>query len=275
MGLAPIHKQPNNTMKNSTSVFSSVLIAALVFGAVPVFAQAEMKTAVPPVPTSAARGASGTAVANSARAKADQEITERIGSLNSLGTRVQAMVHLTADEKSAIAGTISSDISSLTALQTKIDADATSSLKADIQSITKGERIYMVVEPQILILAAADRAASIGDMFTAFVTKITARLATTPNATASSLLTDLQAKVADAQTQAAAAISETASLQPDNGVASVQTSNTAALKDARSKIKTALSDLKVAYQDAMKIVKALRVMPSTASTTPATSAAGR
>ena len=176
------------------------------------------------------------------------------------------MVHLSTDEKSTIANTVSGDVTSLTALQTKIDSDSTTTLKTDIQSITKGERIYMLVEPQIMILAAADRAATVGDMLMhSQQNRNTSH--TAPNATASSLLADLQAKVADAQTQSAAAISETASLQPDNGVASVQTSNTATLKDARSKIKVAQSDLKAAYQDAKQIVQAIKGSKSTTAST--------
>jgi hypothetical protein len=244
-----------------------------VLGAAPVFAQSITATAaVSPrttrvASTSALRAARGANAVANAKSAADKQIAARVDSLNKLLTRVQAMVHLTADEKSSISVTVSGNISSLNALQSKIDADATTTLKADIQSITKGERIYLLVEPQIAILAAADRAASIGDMFTALAGKIATRLASTPNATASSLLADLQAKVADVETQSAAAISETASLQPDNGVASVRASNTAALKDARSKIQAAQKDLKTAYQDAAQIVKAIKgAQPMTSST---------
>ena len=255
-------------MKHFTYFLAVGMAATCILGATPVFAQSMMATT-----TRASRGANAVATAKS---NADKQITARVDSLNKLSARVQTMIHLTADEKSSISSTVSGDISSLTALQTKIDSDATGStgspqattLKADIQSITKGERIYLLVEPQIMILAAADRAASIGDMFTAFASKVTMRLAATPNASASPLLADLEAKVADAQTQSAAAISETASLQPDNGIASVQASNTAALKDARSKIKTAQSDFKAAYQDAKQIVQAIKETQTTATSTP-------
>ena len=251
-------------MKYSKLLFAAGVISALTLGAMPVFAQPVTATTGSTPSTTSAREMRG----DNARAAADKQIAARISSLNNLETKIQAMVHLTADEKSAITATISGNISSLTALQSKIDTDATTTLKTDTQSITKGERIYMLVEPQIAILAATDRAASISDMLTAFAAKIETRLASTPNATVSSLLSDLQAKVADAQSQTQAAISETASLQPDNGVAPVQASNTATLKDARSKIKTAQNDLKKAYQDASQIVKALRGTRKTASSTP-------
>ena len=75
--------------------------------------------------------------------------------------------------------------------------------------------------------------------------------------TSVSALADMNAKIADANVQAQAAVTETASLQPDNGNATVMASNTATLKDARTKIQTAQQDLVKARQDAGVIVKAL------------------
>ena len=246
------------------------MIATLALGAVPAFARVAVVTSG--VATSTKRAAFGANATENVRSAADKQIATRIDSLDKLSTRVQAMAHLSSAEKSTIAASISSEIASLKALQAKIDADATTTLKADVQSITKGERVYLLVEPQIRILAAADRAASIGNMLSAFADKITARLALVLNTAASSLLADLRTKISDAQTQSAAVISETASLQPDNGDAAIKASNAAALKNARSKIKAAQSDLKAAYKDATQIVKLLKkgVKPATASTTATT-----
>ena len=203
-----------------------------------------------------------------AQARGDAEITARIASLNTLTTRISQMRHLTADEKSAISATISGDIATLTTLKTSIDSDTSSTtLAADLQSITKGERIYLLVEPQVTILAAADRAESIGAMFATLSTKIEARLTATPNASASTLLADLNAKVADSNVQATAALSETASLTPDNGNASIQASNTATIKDARGKIQAAQKDLRAAQQDALQIVKLLMSAKASAGAT--------
>jgi hypothetical protein len=219
--------------------------------------------------SSAARGAAQANAIAKAESAAATEIGNREKSLNALLARVGQMVHLTAGEKSSITATINGEVAELQSLGTQIASAATTTLKADVQSITKDYRIYALVEPQITILAAADRAASIGDMLTTLAGKIEPRLAATPNAAASALLADLQAKVADANTQSSAAIAETASLAPDNGDTTIQASNTAALKDARSKIQTAQADLKGAYQDAANIVKALKGSASvTASTSP-------
>ena len=264
-------------MKTST-LFVLGAALALTLGASTAFA-ADISASVHVVATGTImkmgpdKGSSGNNVVNDLRAKGDQEIAARVSSLNTLSANVAQMAHLTTDEKTSISASITGDISSLTTLQAKIDADATSSLKADVDSVTQGERIYMLVEPQVRILAAADRAASIGDMFTAVVVKIQARLTASPNSAAATLLADLQAKVADSQTVSAAALSETAGLQPDNGNAQIEASNNAALKDARSKINQAQSDLKAAQQDLEQILKLIMGSGSTSAGGSATTSA--
>src|ERR1700722_13150093 len=84
--------------------------------------------------------------------RADTEITRRINALNALNTRVNAMVKLSASEKSSLSTTIQTQIGLMNTLQTQVAADAaadsTSSLKTDIQSITKSYRIFMLIIPQ-------------------------------------------------------------------------------------------------------------------------------
>ena len=247
------------TMNYSKFLFATGMIAAFALSATPALAKS----------AAAATVASSTMqkMANpSARQAIGQQVVARIYSLNQLSARVQTIAYLTTDEKSTLTHILSSDIASLNAFKEKISTEATTSLKADFQSFTKKESTYAFVKSQIMILTAADRAKSIGDMFTAFESKIATRLVSTPNAKVTSLLANLQTNVADAQKQAVAAISEISSLKPDNGVDSVQASNATALKDARSKIKAAQSDLKDAYQDMSKITKALKAMAPSAST---------
>jgi hypothetical protein len=66
-------------------------------------------------------------------------------------------------------------------------------------------------------------------------------------------MTDLKAKLADAKTQADAAVAEVANLQVDNGDKTVQTANTTALKDAKAKLVVAQKDLAAARHDAATI----------------------
>lgn len=210
--------------------------------------------------------------------RADQEITRRINALNALGTRVDAMVRLSDTEKGNLSSTIQSQISLMNTLQAQIAADAaansTTSLKSDIQSITKSYRIFALIIPQGAIAAAADRVETTAGLLSTLGTKLQTRITAATNAgnnTSADVtaLADLNTQVANASSSAAAAVAETASLQPDNGVASVMASNTATLKDARSKILAAQADLTAARKDAGTIVKDLlsfKVSASASST---------
>jgi len=201
-----------------------------------------------------------------AKARANEEITRRVAALNGLGGKIEDMKRVMADQKTAFAATIQTQVSALASLQAKIAADTDiDSLKADIKSITDSYRIFMVVLPQVRLNAAADKiqttATAMATLSAKLSTRITDAQAKGKNvATLSASLTDMNAKIADANTQAAAVISITASLKPDNGDATVAASNKAALKDARAKLKTAEDDLKAARKDAGSIVKALKEM---------------
>ena len=194
--------------------------------------------------------------------RGDQEIVRRVTALNALLSRINAMQKLSADEKSSLSSDIQSQISALTNLRAKIFADENnaSNLKADIQSITDLYRIYRLVIPKGAILAAADRAMTIVGSMTTIGAKLQTRvtaLGDSASASTTSALADFNAKIADANTQAQAAVSEVSGLVPDQGVQAQLQSNESALKDARSKIQAAQQDFVAARKDAETIVKAL------------------
>lgn len=201
-----------------------------------------------------------------AEQRADTEISRRIAALNALSARVNAMAKISASDKTSLSSTISAQIAAMNALQAQIAADiaanSTSSLKTDIQSITKSYRIFALVIPQGAIDAAADRVLDIASSFATLSTQLQTRITAAQNAgnnmdTSVTALADMNAKIADAQTQANAVAVELSSLKPDNGDATVKASNTAALKDARSKAQAGQADLVAARKDAGTIVKAL------------------
>jgi hypothetical protein len=178
-----------------------------------------------------------------------------------LSTKVSAAKHISVSEKSSIQATISGEVSSLQGLQARIDADTVGAdLKTDAESITKDFRIYMLVIPQGRIVAASDRVDTIVGLMQQFAPKLQARITAAQTAgknvtVAQNAYADMIAKVADAQTQANAAVSSTASLQPDQGNASVEASNKTSLKAAEAKLKTAEQDLKAARADVSVILK--------------------
>jgi hypothetical protein len=273
-----MNKKYSKTIMASIGVVAAAtaLIAAATF---PAFA--ETSTIASGTRAQAAATKIATALATRIKTitdRADQEIARRINALNALATAVNAMTRLSATDKSNLSASIQSQIMAMNALQSQINADAaansTSTLKTAVQSITSSYRIFALILPQGAIEAASDRALTIVGTMNDLSTKLSARIqaaqAAGNNVTvAQTALTDLNAKVADASTQATAAAAEVASLTPDNGVATVMASNTAALKDARSKIQAAQKDFVAARADAETIIKALATfkVPASASTT--------
>ena len=204
-------------------------------------------------------------------AKADKETTVRIDALNALATRVNAMVHVSADQKSALSTSIAGEVSTLTSLDAKIKADTDATTKkADIASVTKSVRVYQLIVPQVRVAAAADRASTIGSMISAIGTKlqtrITAAAAAGKDVTAlNASLSDMNAKIADAQAKSQAAASLVSGLVPDNGDATVEASNAAALKSAQADLKTAQQDYVAARKDVQDMLTGIKGTGATAS----------
>ncbi len=214
------------------------------------------------------------------RTRDNTEIGNRVTTLNDLLSRIESMARLSDAEKSNFTSEIQSEISDLTSLQSNIGTDtSTTSLGSDSKSITQAYRIYALVVPQGSITAAADRINTIVTSFGTLETKLQTRITAAQTAgddisAETSALADFTAKVSDAGTQAAAASSEVANLQPDNGVETVLASNDATLKDAHSKIQMATNDLKNAEEDATTIIKDIEALKLSSPATPSVTVTG-
>lgn len=198
--------------------------------------------------------------------RGENEIDSRIQSLMKLEGRVNGFARLTADQKTAFMNAITAEINTLTQLKTQIAADtSTTTLKADVESVTKNQRVYALVMPQISIAASADRVLAVAAQMDALAPKLQARITAAAAAgmnvsAAQTAYADMTAKVADAKVQAQAATSLTANLKPDNGDKTLFASNAQALKDARAKLKLAEADLRTARKDVNTILKAVKGM---------------
>ncbi len=198
------------------------------------------------------------------RTRAVTEIDRRIESLNKLEARVSTMSRVSDASKASIKTTIDAQIKVLSDLKVKIQADTDdATLKADIASITKAYRIYMLVIPQGAVLAAADRISTTADLMTTFGAKLDTRIIEAKTAGKDVTVLEnasiaMKAKIADAKVQATAAINLTSNLRPDNGDQATVDANKKAMTDARAKIKLATEDLKAARKDAETIVKGLK-----------------
>lgn len=245
-------------MKSSSikyGLVSATLIAVAVFSlALPAFAQTTSTT------RAANRQAALQQRMQNLQGRGGKEIQNRIDALNKLLTRIQSMKNLSDSEKAAFSSTLQTSITSMTALESKIQSDtSTTTLRADLQTIAPDYRIYMLVMPQLSILSAVDRVNTLVTTLQTTESKIQTRVSAdaslSSNTTISSDISDMTAKLSDASSQASAAQTEIVGLAPDQGNTTVMQSNTAALKDARSKIQTATKDLQSARADAGAIIK--------------------
>lgn len=199
-----------------------------------------------------------------AKSRADQEITRRVSALNDLVTRLAGLKNISDSEKASISADAQAQISVLNTLKTTIDADnSTTTLRTEIQSITKSYRIFALIVPRDHLVAAADRIITTADLMTGLGVKIQARITSAQTAGKDvtalvAALSKINAKAADAKAQAQAAISGISGLTPDNGDQIVAASNKAALVAARAKIKTGTDDLKTAQKDIKTILAGLK-----------------
>lgn len=255
-------------MTNKKIVTSIVSLSMVATMALPVFAETQI------APTSTAiRGEKvmGTRVSSTTimqqRIQREQEkgaamIDQRIKSLNNLISRLQSMRNITDAQRAGFISTVQTLITNLTNLKTQIASEtSTTTLKTELQSISQTYRVFALIEPQISVIAAADRAQTIINMMNTVVLKLQSRLASDPVASADSsvkaALADLTAKISDASTQIQSAITEVSALTSDNGDKTKFQSNLATLKDAHSKIQAAQKDIVAARKDVQVIVKVL------------------
>lgn len=90
------------------------------------------------------------------KTRADKAIDNRIAQLNRLLGRIQNDSRLSADEKSTLSANIQTDITGLTSLKAKIDADTDITVaRTDVKSIGNF-KIFAVVVPQTRILITID-----------------------------------------------------------------------------------------------------------------------
>ncbi len=197
------------------------------------------------------------------RARGDSEIDARITNLDKIIARLGDATRLSPEAKASLNAQLTAQITALTNLKAQIDSGATTTLKANTESITKNFRIYSLVLPKAAITAAADRIMTIVAQMETLSGKITARItaasaagATVTAATAAHA--DFDAKVADAKLQAQAAANEVVNLSADAGATTTAAANTAALKDAKTKIDAAQADVKAARKDIGTILAALK-----------------
>ncbi len=197
---------------------------------------------------------------------ADKEINNRIDTLNKISSKIGSMKKISTSTKELVASTTQIEITNLTALKSKIDADTDeATLKTDLKSITASYRIYMLVRPQIEILVAADKMNTLRENLTVLTDKITARInalkaSGKDTAALETTLANTRAKLADAKLQADAAINRMSVLLPDNGDTTVARSNRDSLSKSHADIRVGKMDLHVVKENLEALIKQIRKM---------------
>lgn len=270
MNTKTISNMISNNIGISIAVFAAAAVLAL--GALPASAQ----TVSASVSASAQLKANEGVRLSTIIARGDTDIEARITALTKLNTRVQEMKNGSAALKANIASQIQTNISNLTALKAKIDADTdAATARSDSQSIFNSYRIYALLVPQTWILASADRVTAIAQLMTTLGAKIQARIsadqAAGKDVTAlAAAYADMNAKIADANTHAAAAEASVSGLTPDQGDKTKAAANRAALVAARGHIKMAAQALQAARADIKTILQGLKALGGSASVTAST-----
>lgn len=246
----------------------------------PVFALAAGTTTAP-----AAHSRETTARLANLKSRAGEELDRRSQNLERVLAAVPGIKNLSAGGVAAIQKTLQNNLAALAALKNKIDADADlAALRSDVEQITGSYRIYALVVPQLRIIVAADRAVTVVQKLRAFSALLAARVRAAESAgaamgAAQANLADLDAKIADAEAAARAAVGAIGALQPDQSGTPPFGKNLAAFKDARAKIVAAHQALAAARADAGAVVAAVKgksaAAPNAASTTPAAAGSGQ
>ncbi len=246
-----------------TTIIATGSLAVLLLSPLSAFAQSV--TTVPNSPKAANQAAR---LAN-LHTLADNAITQRLTLLNTVSTRISGLVKLSSTQKTQYVNEITMDVNGLTSLKTKADADTDlPTLRADYRSIFTTYRIYVEFLPQLHLLVASDTMGVTDTKLSDLATKLQSRIQTDGNpSNMTGLLSDMQAKISEANTQYNNVESQVTSLTPQS-YNSDPTGTTATLKNARSEIQTGAEDLKAAFADAKQIVQLLRSTTTTTSLSP-------
>lgn len=272
------------SLSHKTIITSSVFLV-LVFLVNPFLTSAQVSTSTKARPGVGAAAnqlglnASSTARARlsssgtAAREKAEREIDRRITALNSLSSRVDAMVRVNSSLKETIRSNNEGQVKMLAELKNKISTqEDIETLKTDIKSVTQSYRTFALVIPQGHITAGADRIANITVVMQNIVAKLQVRVdaLTASGVDTTSAIASLK-KVSDnsklAQGNALSAVQAVMPLTPDNGDAAKKESNSAAVKAAQKDIKAANKIITESRLELNKLIKFVGGKQSTSTTT--------
>ncbi len=219
-----------------------------------------------PVNTAAGSDSAGlkTGALENLRARATAEIDRRVMALNKALDRLKNMKKISDADKSSLSSQIQTEITNLTTLKSKIQADSDlATLRADTQSIITSYRVFLLFLPQMRLLAGADSINQVADNLSTLKDKLKTRITAAQTAGKDvtallTLLSDMDAKITDSKALSTAISTEIVPLTPAG-----YPGNSSVLQDAKTKLMAGITDLKTAGQDAKQIIQGLKAIGKT------------
>ena len=252
--------------KSAMSAKSALRIGAVATGAALALGATGSAYAATPTasPTSTAsttgggRAAAAQARLQAVQALANARLQGRLATLHALSVAVSDSKYLTSSEQSTLANQIASDISGLTALQTKAGSETTAAaVRTDETAMVDDYRVYMVMAPQVRLTEAlsaeSDAATTLQKAYVA-LSDLLAKQSGSGTAQQKSQLADLQTQITAAQAAIGNEISVELAVQPGPDASAIQS----ALAPVRSATKTAHGDLIQARNDAKALRNSLK-----------------
>src|ERR1700687_2938945 len=177
-------------------------------------------------------------------------IQRRLGTLAADDTFVKDSAALTGGDRTTLEGQIGADQQELIALDTTIESDSTyKQTLADCRTIVTGYRVYVLEDPKIHEVIAADGVTKVNQTFATLIPELQSLINNSSvsakiKAKAQTDLNDLTSKVAGAHTSISGVTSSVINLTPGGWPG-----NQVVLKRAAQNIKTARADLDGAGAD--------------------------
>jgi len=247
MNQRTIRKRANGFV-GSTIILSMVLVPVASFAL-------SINTSV----TTDLRGQSQECNLSNIKSRGAAEITRRLTTLATLQSKISSATHLTSSDAAYLSSEVSSEVSGLTALQTKLAADTScATAKVDAQSIINDYRVYALVVPKVELIKTADDQQTTEGKMTNLSTELQARITADQNDGKN--VASLQADLNELNTQNSNALKISSDIEA--AVLPLQptdyNNDHTILSGDYAQLKTAHGDLVVARNDAKNVISGLK-----------------
>jgi hypothetical protein len=210
------------------------------------------------LPAQAATASDTAAGLAKAKATVTAGITSRLTTLGNLQTALAGYKEVTDAARGTLTQVLSSDVSGLTALKTKVAGETTeAAVRADAKAMVDDYRVYILVAPKVHLTHALDVEGAAPAKLVKVHDALADRLAKDPAADTAAnkaLLADMTSQIQAATTATAGKDAALLALQPTPDGKAL----TASVKAASGPAKNARDDIKNAVDDAKKVRDALK-----------------